>query len=98
MHGKQVTPDGYFAVTAHWIEEPTPAKWELKSALIGLRGSTMHTMVNGSAKLYSRSSNELGIEHKVSVFYGWHHVLLHLLSTMKRLAISPAIMQATIQL
>ena len=27
--------DGYFAVTAHWIEEPTPGKWELKSALIG---------------------------------------------------------------
>jgi hypothetical protein len=27
--------DSYFAVTAHWIEEPTPAKWELKSALIG---------------------------------------------------------------
>ncbi|KAF8237268.1 hypothetical protein L208DRAFT_1204809, partial [Tricholoma matsutake] len=27
--------DGYFVVMAHWIEEPTPAKWELKSALIG---------------------------------------------------------------
>jgi hypothetical protein len=27
--------DGYFAVMAHWIEEPTPEKWELKSALIG---------------------------------------------------------------
>ncbi|KAF8219451.1 hypothetical protein L208DRAFT_1339967 [Tricholoma matsutake] len=26
--------DGYFAVTAHWIEELTPGKWELKSALI----------------------------------------------------------------
>jgi hypothetical protein len=24
---------GYFAVTAHWIEEPTPGKWELKTAL-----------------------------------------------------------------
>ena len=27
--------DRYFTVTAHWIEELTPAKWELKSALIG---------------------------------------------------------------
>jgi|SRR6267142_146539 len=27
--------DGYFAVTTHWIKEPTPTKWELKSALIG---------------------------------------------------------------
>jgi hypothetical protein len=27
--------DGYFAVTAHWIKELMPAKWELKSALIG---------------------------------------------------------------
>ena len=27
--------DGYFAVTVHWIEESTPGKWELKSALIG---------------------------------------------------------------
>ncbi|KAF8230432.1 hypothetical protein L208DRAFT_1183306, partial [Tricholoma matsutake] len=27
--------DGYFAVTAHWIEELTPGKWELKSTLIG---------------------------------------------------------------
>ncbi|KAF8239859.1 hypothetical protein L208DRAFT_1037625, partial [Tricholoma matsutake] len=26
--------DGYFAVTAHWIEEPTPGKWELKSTII----------------------------------------------------------------
>jgi hypothetical protein len=27
--------DGYFAVTAHWIDELTPTTWELKSALIG---------------------------------------------------------------
>jgi len=27
--------DGYFAVMAHWIEEPMATKWELKSALIG---------------------------------------------------------------
>jgi hypothetical protein len=27
--------NGYFAVTAHWIEEAIPAKWELKNALIG---------------------------------------------------------------
>ena len=27
--------DGFFAVTAHWIEELTPGKWELKSALLG---------------------------------------------------------------
>jgi hypothetical protein len=27
--------DGFFAVTPHWINEPTPRKWELKCALIG---------------------------------------------------------------
>lgn len=27
--------DGYFVVTAHWIEELTPGKWELNNALIG---------------------------------------------------------------
>jgi len=26
--------DSYFAVTVHWIEELTPGKWELKSALV----------------------------------------------------------------
>jgi hypothetical protein len=27
--------DGYFAVTAHWIDDSMTGKWELKSALIG---------------------------------------------------------------
>ena len=27
--------DGYFAVTAHWIEEDRPSNWTLRSALIG---------------------------------------------------------------
>ncbi|KDQ54448.1 hypothetical protein JAAARDRAFT_135739, partial [Jaapia argillacea MUCL 33604] len=27
--------DGYFAVTAHWIEEKSPNEWSLKGALIG---------------------------------------------------------------
>ncbi|KAF8227747.1 hypothetical protein L208DRAFT_1295190 [Tricholoma matsutake] len=29
--------DGYFAVTAHWIEELTPGKWELNNAHNGER-------------------------------------------------------------
>lgn len=51
--------DGYFVVTAHWIEELNSAKWELKSALIGFTCLTMHTTVNGFAKPYSKSLNEL---------------------------------------
>jgi hypothetical protein len=27
--------DGYFAVTGHWIQAPSPMQWELQSALFG---------------------------------------------------------------
>ena len=27
--------NGYFAIIAHWIDEMTPVKWELQTALIG---------------------------------------------------------------
>ena len=27
--------DGYFAVSSHWVEEPSPGVWKLESALLG---------------------------------------------------------------
>jgi hypothetical protein len=59
--------DGYFAVTAHWIEEPTPAKWELKSALIGF--TRLNNAHNGKrlGQALFKIIKRVGIERKVSV-------------------------------
>ena len=57
--------DGYFAVTAHWIEEPTPAKWELKSALIGF--TRLNNAHNGErlGQALFKIIKRVGIEDKV---------------------------------
>lgn len=61
--------DGYFAVTAHWIEESTPAKWELKSALIGFtRLNNAHIGERLGQALF-KVIKRVGIEKHVSVFY-----------------------------
>jgi hypothetical protein len=60
--------DAYFAVTAHWIDEPTPAKWELRSALIGfVRLNSAH---NGRrlAHAFFKIIRRVGLECKVSRF------------------------------
>lgn len=61
--------DGYFAVTAHWIEEPTSAKWELKSALIGF--TRLNNAHNGErlGQALFKVIERVGIGHKVSLFY-----------------------------
>jgi hypothetical protein len=61
--------DGYFAVTAHWIEEPTSATWELKNALIGFtRLNNAHNGVRLGQALF-KIIERVRIEHKASVFY-----------------------------
>ena len=86
--------DGYFAVMAHWIEELTPCKWELKSALIGF--TQLNNAHNGEwlGQALFKIVKRVGIEHKVSVS------LLscsHRAYPLPRLATSPAITRATIQ-
>ena len=84
--------DGYFAVMAHWIEEPTPVKWELRSALIGF--TQLNNAHNGEhlGQALFKIIKRVGIEKKVSVFY-----LILIYYLLQRLAILHVIMQATIQ-
>jgi hypothetical protein len=58
--------DGYFSVTAHWIKEPMPGKWELKSALIGF--TRLNNAHNGHrlGQALFKVIKRVGIEHKVS--------------------------------
>jgi hypothetical protein len=59
--------DGYFAATAHWIEEPTLAKWELKNALIGFTQlNNAHSGERLGQALF-KIIKWVGIELKVSV-------------------------------
>jgi hypothetical protein len=59
--------DGYFAVTAHWVEEPTPAKWELKNALIGF--TQLNNAHNGErlGQALFKIIRRVGVEYKVSL-------------------------------
>ena len=58
--------DGYFAVTAHWIHEPTLGQWELKSGLIGF--TRLNNAHNGErlGQALFKVIRRVGIEHKVS--------------------------------
>jgi hypothetical protein len=57
--------DGYFAVTGHWIDESTPALWEIKSALLGfVRLNNAHNGKRLGQTLF-KVIKRLGIEHKV---------------------------------
>jgi hypothetical protein len=53
----------------HWIEEPTPEKWELKSALISF--AWLNNAHNGErlSQALFKIIEHVRIEHKVSVFY-----------------------------
>jgi hypothetical protein len=57
--------DGYFAVTGHWIEEPRPGIWELRSALLGF--TQLNNAHNGQrlGGALFKIVNRLGIAHKV---------------------------------
>ena len=87
--------DGYFAVTAHWIDEPTPGTWELKSAIIGF--TRLNNAHNGErlGQALFKIIKRVGIEHKVSLSSLSHSCRAYPL--LQRLAMSPAITQATIQ-
>ena len=57
--------DGYFAVTAHWIQASTPTTWVLSSALIGFtRLNNAHVGVRLGQTLF-KVVKRLGIEKKV---------------------------------
>jgi hypothetical protein len=58
--------DAYFAVSAHWIDESTPAKWELRSALIGF--VQLNSAHNGRrlAHMFFKVIQHVGLLHKVS--------------------------------
>lgn len=58
--------DGFFAVTAHWIQEPIPGQWELKSGLIGF--TQLNNAHNGErlGQALFKVIRRVGIEHKVS--------------------------------
>lgn len=89
--------DGYFAVTAHWIEETIAGKWELKSALIGFtRLNNAHNGVRLGQALY-KIVKRVGIEHKVSTSESLISLTHHIHLWLRRPATSPVIMQATIQ-
>ena len=59
--------DGYFAVTAHWIDDSMTGKWELKSALIGF--TQLNNAHNGEwlGQALFKIIRWVGIEHKVSI-------------------------------
>jgi len=57
--------DGYFAVTAHWVQASAPTNWVLCSALIGFtRLNNSHNGVRLGQALY-KVVKRLGIEKKV---------------------------------
>ena len=78
--------DGYFAVTAHWIEEPIPGKWELKSALIGF--TRLNNAHNGErlGQALFKVVKRIGIEYKVvyhCYYYASVMLIISLCSTVK---------------
>jgi hypothetical protein len=87
--------DGYFSVTAHWIEEPMATKWELKSALIGF--TRLNNAHNGGrlGQTLFKIVKRVGIEHKVSM--SSLSIIYHIYFVLQRSATSPVITQATIQ-
>jgi hypothetical protein len=53
-------------VTVHWIKEPTPAKWELKSALIGFTWlNNAHNSKQLGQALF-KIIEHVGLEHKIN--------------------------------
>jgi len=69
-------------VTTHWIEEPMPAKWELKSALISF--TWLNNAHNGKQlrQALFKVIKRMGIEYKVKyILYHRHPASLNVLAT-----------------
>ena len=58
--------DAYFAVTGHWIEEPSTGAWEVKSALFGF--TKLNNAHNGKrlGGAFFNIVEQLSIAHKVN--------------------------------
>ena len=72
--------DGYFAVTASWVEESTPTIWKVDTALIGfVRLNSAH---NGKrlAQALSKVAARLKIAHKVFLMTVLPHYILTFIS------------------
>lgn len=61
--------DGYFAVTGHWIEEPSPGVWKLESALLGF--TKLNNSHNGQrlGQTLFKIVDRLEITNKVNLYY-----------------------------
>jgi hypothetical protein len=61
--------DAYFAVTGHWIEEVSPGKWKLQSALLGF--THMNTAHSGPllGRALFKILRRFDIVHQVSCLY-----------------------------
>ena len=57
--------DGYFAVTAHWIENASPTVWKLESALLGF--TCLNNAHNGRrlGQALFKIVEHAGIVHKI---------------------------------
>jgi len=64
--------NGYFAVSGHWVEEPSPGVWKLENALLGF--ARLNNSHNGRrlGQALFKIVDRLGIAHKVFL----HSVLL----------------------
>jgi hypothetical protein len=67
MHAAASNADAYFAVTGHWIEEPTAGVWKKQSALFGF--TRLNNAHNGKClgQALFKIAARVGIEHKVSI-------------------------------
>lgn len=66
--------DGYFAVTAHWIEESSPSHWDLRNALLGfVRLNNAHNGKRLGQALF-KVVKHAGIEGKVCTLYTISHL------------------------
>lgn len=71
--------DGYFAVTAAWIEETSPRAWTLQTSLLGfIQLNNAHNGVRLGQALF-KVVQRAGISHKVRdmPFLPFHHLIAY---------------------
>ena len=61
--------DGYFAVSGHWVEEPSPGVWKLEGALLGF--AKLNNSHNGQrlGQTLFKIVDRLDISHKVKIYH-----------------------------